>query len=136
MVSSCQRLFYQKYNINIAPKVTSKLRAKPFYEQNTLSDLLKHIKVDTKSTDTIRTIHSAKGTQFDHVLIPFDHLSDFEMYVLDAKNYIDAENEETRIYYVGFSRAVQRLFINIPELNNRTIQKLNEMNVDYEFLNI
>ena len=122
----------QKYNFQIGAKITPRLGAKSFYDKTNISDLLKYIKVDTKSDDTIRTIHSAKGTQFDHVLVHFDELKDFEKYVFEANTHLDADYDDARIYYVGFSRAVQSLFVNIPEINEGTIQKLKDMNVDYE----
>ena len=124
----------QRHNFQIGAKITPKLAAKSFYEKTNISDLLKFIKIDTKSDDTIRTIHSAKGTQFDHVLVHFDKLKDFEKYVFEANNCLDADDDAARIYYVGFSRAVQSLFINIPECNEGAIQKLQDINVDYEIL--
>lgn len=124
----------QKYNFQIGAKITSKLGAKSFYTKTKISDLLQYIKVDTKLDDTIRTIHSTKGTQFNHVLVHFDELKDFEKYVFEANNRLDADADDARIYYVGFSRAVQSLFVNIPEIHEDTILKLKNMNVDYEFL--
>ena len=124
----------QKHNFQIGAKITPKLAAKSFYENTKISDLLKFIRVDTKSDDTIRTIHSAKGTQFDHVLVHFDELKDFEKYVFEANTYLDAADDDARIYYVGFSRAVQSLFINIPNKKAETIQKIEKINLDYEIL--
>ena len=124
----------QKHNFQIGAKITPRLAAKSFYENTKISDLLKFIRVDTKSDDTIRTIHSAKGTQFDHVLVHFDELKDFEKYVFEANSHLDADDDDARIYYVGFSRAVQSLFINIPRKNADTIEKLQNINVDYEIL--
>jgi len=100
-----------RYNFQIGAKITPRLGAKPFYDITKISDLLKFIKVDTKSDNTIRTIHSAKGTQFDHVLVHFDELNDFEKYVFEANTLLDSDDDGARIYYVGFSRAVQSLFI-------------------------
>jgi ATP-dependent exoDNAse (exonuclease V) beta subunit len=61
-------------------------------------------------------------------------LRDFEKYVFEANAHLDAEDDDARIYYVGFSRAVQSLFINIPSKKADTIQKLQDMNVEYEIL--
>ena len=124
----------QKYSFQIGPKITANLGAKSFYDKTKISDLLKFIRVDTKSEDTIRTIHSAKGTQFNSVLVHFDELGDFEKYVFKANTHLDADDDNARIYYVGFSRAIRGLFINIPEINKGTIQKLKDINVDYEIL--
>ncbi|MBW1717435.1 MAG: ATP-binding domain-containing protein [Deltaproteobacteria bacterium] len=95
---------------------------------------MKFIKVDTKSEDTIRTIHSAKGTEFNNTLVHFEDLRDFEKYVFDATSLLDADEDDARIYYVGFSRAKENLFINIPEKNEDTIPRLQGINVDYEIL--
>ena len=124
----------QKHSFQIGATITPRLAAKSFYEGMTISDLLKFIKVDTKSEDSIRTIHSAKGTQFEHVLVHFDELKDFEKYVFDAHAYLYADDDDARIYYVGFSRAVKSLFINIPDKRSDTIKRLNDFNVDHEIL--
>ena len=124
----------QKHNFLIGSKITNKLGAKSFYDGTKISNLLKFIKIDTKSEDTIRTIHSAKGTQFNHVLVHFDKLGDFEKYVFEANARLNEDSDDARIYYVGFSRAVQSLFINIPNKKKDTIQKLKNINVDYEIL--
>jgi DNA helicase-2/ATP-dependent DNA helicase PcrA len=124
----------KKFNFQIGAKITPKLAAKSFYEKTKVSDLLKFIKVDTKSEDNIRTIHSAKGTQFDHVLVHFDELIDFEKYVFEANTCLEADEDDARIYYVGFSRAIRSLFVNIPETKKCTIQKLIDMNVDCEII--
>lgn len=122
-----------KYNFQIGAKLTS-TSAKVFYENTIISDLLKFIKVDTKSEDTVRTIHSAKGTEFNNTLVHFEDLRDFEKYVFNATTLLDADSDDARIYYVGFSRAKKNLFINIPEKNEDTIRRLQEINVDYEIL--
>lgn len=122
----------KKYKFQVGAKITPRLDAKSFYDKNSISDLLKFIKVDTKSEDTIRTIHSTKGTQFDHVLVHFDQLNDFEKYVFEATTRLNADEDDARIYYVGFSRAVQSLFVNIPTINEGTIEKLKDMNIDIE----
>ncbi len=122
-----------KYNFQIGAKLTS-TGAKAFYEKTIISDLLKFIKVDTKSEDTIRTIHSAKGTEFNNTLVHFEDLRDFEKYVFGATALLDADEDDARIYYVGFSRAKENLFINIPEQNEDTIPRLQGINVDYEIL--
>jgi len=123
-----------KYDFQIGAKLTNKANAKSFYETTVISDLVKFIKVDTKSEDTIRTIHSAKGTEFNNTLVHFEDLRDFEKYVFDATSLLDADEDDARIYYVGFSRAKENLFINIPEKNEDTIPRLQGINVDYEIL--
>lgn len=123
-----------KYDFQIEAKLTNRANAKTFYDNAVISDLLRFIKVDTKSEDTIRTIHSAKGTEFNNTLVHFEDLGDFEKYVFDATARLDADSDDARIYYVGFSRAKENLFINIPEKNEDTIPRLQRINVDYEIL--
>lgn len=123
-----------KHNFQIEARLTNRGSAKAFYESRIISDLLNFIKVDTKSEDTIRTIHSAKGTEFDNTLVHFEELRNFEKFVFDATSQLDADEDDARIYYVAFSRAKKNLFINIPGINEDTIPRLQGINVDYEIL--
>jgi DNA helicase-2/ATP-dependent DNA helicase PcrA len=122
------------YKFQIGSRITGG-NTKSFYESISISDLLMHIRVDTKSEDTIRTIHSAKGTEFECTLVHFEELRDFENYVFDAPNRLDLDEDDARIYYVGFSRAKRNLFINIPEINGNIISKIEKLNIEHEILN-
>lgn len=127
-------IIQDKHSYPVGAKLTNRASAKTFYDNIIVSDLLKFIKVDTRSDDTIRTIHSAKGTQFDNTLVHFDSLNEFDKYVFDAATLLDADEDDARIYYVGFSRARQNLFINIPEKNDEIIEKIQGIGVDYKCL--
>lgn len=59
-----------------------------------------------------RTIHKAKGDDFNSVLVIAP--SERELKFLLNPNIKDEEN---RVYYVALSRAIQNLFINVPELS-------------------
>ncbi|EOP02078.1 hypothetical protein ICS_05712 [Bacillus cereus BAG2O-3] len=76
-----------------------------------------------------RTIHKSKGDEFQNVLLITDTIE-----FLTNANL--AEDEEQRIYYVGISRAMDRLFIVTPKLlkANRVIieSKLNFQIIDLE----
>ncbi|WP_319526164.1 ATP-dependent helicase [uncultured Desulfosarcina sp.] len=122
------------YKLKIGAKLTNRASAKSFYESTLISDILRFIKVDTKSEDTIRTIHSSKGTQFDNILVHFENLRDFEKYVFEAKDRLESDEDDARIYYVGFSRAKETLFINIPEINNSSITKIQNFKIEYKIL--
>jgi len=68
-----------------------------------------------------RTIHKAKGEEFDTVLVVVDNDStgNFDERV-NLKFILDADlenNEEHRIMYVALSRAQNNLIINIPSLS-------------------
>lgn len=105
--------------------------AKTFYERHTIDELLPFVKVDTKSNDLIRTIHSTKGTEFENVLIHFESSIDFRNYILNCSNYIDTTDDDSRIYYVGCSRAMAKLYINIPDSTQDDLEKIEEMNATY-----
>ena len=124
-------IIQNKHSFQVGAKLTKRASAKTFYDNTIVSDLLKFIKVDTRSDDTIRTIHSAKGTQFDNTLVHFDSLNEFDKYVFDAATLLDDDEDDARIYYVGFSRARQNLFINIPEKNDDIIGKIQGIGIDY-----
>ncbi|MDA3859698.1 MAG: ATP-dependent helicase [Melioribacteraceae bacterium] len=127
----------KKTSIESAFEIGPALRAghaKTFYDSHTLNDILPYIKVDTKSEDLVRTIHSAKGTEFKNSLVHFESTSDFRKYILDGSNYIDTVEDDGRIYYVGCSRAMEKLFINIPEATQEDIDMIIEMNMVYETL--
>lgn len=82
--------------------------AKDFYNRN----LYKHIAICINYKDDIshhRTIHKAKGDEFENVLL----ISKSSESLISP----DLENEEEhRIYYVGMSRAISLLFIVVPKL--------------------
>lgn len=121
------------YNFNVGSGFRAG-SAKAFYESHTINDLLPHIKVDTKSEDKIRTIHSAKGTEFKNTLVHFETVPDFRNYILNGANNIDSEDDACRIYYVGCSRAKENLFINIPEASQEVLDSIVAMNLNYETL--
>lgn len=118
-----------EYGFNIGSNL-SQGNAKTFYENHSLNEILPYVKVDTKSDDKVRTIHSAKGTEFENTLVHFEAINEFRNYVLDGQNHIDDAEDDCRIYYVGCSRAKDRLFISIPEINQDDIERIQEMNME------
>jgi DNA helicase II / ATP-dependent DNA helicase PcrA len=109
-----------KNNIRIAAKYKTG-NAKEFSEKYTLADLVPYIKVESNQKETIRTIHSAKGTEFECVLIYVPEEGDFRRWIVDCANQVrNLKQEEARIYYVAISRAKKYLFINIPELKDES----------------
>jgi DNA helicase-2/ATP-dependent DNA helicase PcrA len=105
-----------EHNIKIAANYRNG-RAKDFSEEHTLTDLIPYIRTETNKNEMIRTIHSAKGVEFDSILLVLDEERKFQKWIVDCNNQIENEKEdEARIYYVGMSRAKKTLFINIPEL--------------------
>lgn len=96
-------------NTNLGMATFRNGKAKTFYDTYTYDEMA--ICVNTFDTiSTHKTIHKAKGDEFDNVFI----------ILKDGKYLIepDLNLEEHRVLYVGISRARNNLFINIPTLNN------------------
>ena len=72
-----------------------------------------------------RTIHGAKGDEFDNVLLVLRKETSLE-FLLNP----DLNNERHRTYYVAVSRARNRLFINTPNLSPENQRKLSSINFD------
>lgn len=92
--------------------------AQDFYNEN----LYKHLSICINFKEDIshhRTIHKAKGDEFENViLIPSS---------LDFLLNPNLENdEEHRVYYVGLSRAICRLFIIVPKINKKDLEIIEE----------
>jgi len=105
---------------------------KIFYENTSLNQIIPHVKVDTKTYDLVRTIHSAKGTEFKNTLVHFESTDDFRKYIINSSKYINMENDDGRIYYVGCSRAMEKLYINIPEATKEDVKLIEDMNMFHE----
>lgn len=121
------------FNFTIEAKLSSGKGAN-YYSKYSFNDILPEVKVDTKTEDLVRTIHSTKGTEFNNILIHFDKKKDFEIYILNSHNHINAESDDCRIYYVGCSRAMQSLFLNIPDMEDLDSDRLREMGFEIENL--
>jgi DNA helicase-2/ATP-dependent DNA helicase PcrA len=95
--------------------------AKTFYQEHTYNSV--SLSVNIKDDNSIhRTIHKAKGSEFDNVLLVLnkrDRNNNFleteELGCLIAPDLTN--NEEHRIRYVAMSRAENNLFINIPRIS-------------------
>lgn len=76
-----------------------------------LNDLYQSLEVQDDASG-IKTIHKAKGTEYDSVLVIFDEISDLEKHLY--KPNINSEKDDCRILYVALSRAKNRLFLGVP----------------------
>jgi DNA helicase-2/ATP-dependent DNA helicase PcrA len=111
-------------------------RAKSFYDQYKVKDAL--VEIERSEPNKIaQTIHQSKGLEYESVFLLLGNVSNPEEFneeeelgFLIEPNLED--NEEHRIRYVGTSRAVQNLFINIPSLTSSTEEKLKKLNFSVE----
>lgn len=85
--------------------------AKIFYDSYRFSDMAGQVQSDDKADN--RTIHKSKGDEFENVLV---FLGEEQIGILTEPNIF--EQEEQRIIYVAFSRARDKLFINVPTLSD------------------
>lgn len=125
---------------SIYPKTLSTFRAgaiKTFYESHTYESLA--ICVNLKEDNTHhRTIHKAKGAEFDNVLLILDKRNSTGVFQeTDDLGFLiapDLQNdEEHRVRYVGVSRARENLYINIPSLSAASNTRLTALGFNIVF---
>lgn len=76
-----------------------------------------------------RTIHKSKGDEFNSVLliIPSEGDKFNENKKLEFLLSPSIDKEENRVYYVALSRAIENLFINIPQLSESNKEKMKKI---------
>lgn len=104
-----------------------KSRFKDFSETILISELLNNIILPEERTSKIRTIHKAKGAEFESVLLYLTDLSDVEKII---KPQIESEkSDDSRILYVALSRAEDFLCIACPPLGSEMKKELDAINI-------
>lgn len=107
--------FYNEFiygNYGVASKITSG-RAKTYYENLMYYQVAATVRVNDDNVTLHRTIHSSKGDQFCNVLTILPSEDDLD-FIINP----NIQNEVHRVYYVSLSRAIQKLFINVPTLSD------------------
>lgn len=92
-------------------KITGKT-IKDFYVNHTYADAALGVKYGD-SNDKHKTIHKSKGEEYDNVFVILKEENDIEFLLSPNLN----GNYVHRVYYVAASRAIKRLFINVPTLS-------------------
>ncbi len=90
-----------------------------FYESHTYADAAVGVKYGD-SNDKHKTIHKSKGEEYDNVFVVLKEEKDLEFLLSPDLN----GNNAHRVYYVAASRAINRLFINVPTLNEENRIKI------------
>ena len=70
---------------------------------------MKGADADTKH----KTIHKSKGDEFDNVFVVLNEEKDLAFMLAPQLD----DEVALRVYYVGISRAIQRLYVNTPTLS-------------------
>jgi DNA helicase-2/ATP-dependent DNA helicase PcrA len=89
--------------------------AKTFYEGHTYLQLSLCVKI-IEDASLHKTIHKAKGGEFDNVLLILLEEDDLAFLLNPALTATNKAAENQRINYVAVSRAKKRLFISVPSL--------------------
>ncbi|WP_304522574.1 UvrD-helicase domain-containing protein [Bacteroides acidifaciens] len=84
---------------------------KNFYMSHLYIDMALGVKISDCKT-THKTIHKSKGEEYDNVMVIINNPKDIEVLLNPNLN----DNPTHRVYYVGMSRAKERLFINVEEM--------------------
>jgi len=117
-----------EYSIKVGARITSG-KIKTFAESRKCKELSQCLKLkDDKSN--VRTIHKAKGGEYDTVVVGFEDEGDLKHIISPDIDY--DKNDECRIYYVALSRAKQYLYICSPTLSTQDREALLSLNISIE----
>jgi DNA helicase-2/ATP-dependent DNA helicase PcrA len=124
-------------SIGCTLKPVTRGKVKDFYQNHTYSQLSLCVTI-TENSSNHRTIHKAKGAEFQNVMLILDSRDEQgrfkEQKDLGFLLQSDLEDEEHRIKYVAISRARERLFINVPSLSPESKELIE--NVGLEIYNV
>ncbi|RST72491.1 ATP-dependent helicase [Siminovitchia acidinfaciens] len=99
---------------------------KTLSEQISIQELIENLILPEEKSTDIRTIHKAKGAEFESVLLYLDDVEEIENIIHPE---INSENDDTRIYYVALSRARDLLCLAGPPLTKVNKEKISEFNI-------
>lgn len=100
-------------------------KAKTFYDAHTYQELALCVGI-VEDDGVQRTIHKAKGDEFDNVMVMVGDDNDLSFLL---KPNIDRD-EAHRVYYVAMSRAVRKLFVSVANLSKKDAATLKNMGFD------
>jgi DNA helicase-2/ATP-dependent DNA helicase PcrA len=104
-------------------------KIKDFYSSYTYFDISLFVKIK-EDKNISKTIHKAKGDEFDNVLLLIPLKDKF----VEENEYSfllnpNLELEEHRIYYVAMSRARENLYISLPKLSSSNRKKIKNFEI-------
>lgn len=106
-------------------KIKQNSNIQKFYTLHTYRELSQCIGL-LEDASAQRTVHKAKGDEFDNVLVVFTEEKALNFLLAsDIRN-----NESDRVYYVAMSRARNRLFLTVPSLSQQVRNKLKGLPID------
>lgn len=128
--------FYNKYiygHYGIKGKISGG-NIGEFYERMFYKEIATNVNI-TDDQSKYKTIHKSKGDEFDNVLviIPKDKKSKVDEY-LQFLTSPNMDEEDHRVYYVALSRAKEKLYINVPDISEKQLEKLKHLNINCIYL--
>ena len=104
-------------------------KANNYYEHLTYNKVACVITIDDDDSK-FRTIHKSKGDEFKNVLLLMQPKENYnEETELAFLINPDMNNENHRVYYVALSRAMENLFIAVPQLSVDNRKKLKNFDI-------
>ncbi len=123
--------FYNNYlydNPRVKPEIT-RGNINKYYESLEYRKIAVSVRIN--NDDSLhRTIHKSKGDEFNSVLLVIPPGENLE-FLLNP----DINRERHRLYYVALSRAIENLFINVPQLSEDNKKKLEDIRFEVVELN-
>lgn len=102
-------------------------KIKEFSDETLILELLNNLVLSEERSTSVRTIHKAKGAEFESVLLYLNNQSDLDMII---NPQIESEkSDDTRILYVALSRAEDLLCIACPPLENDIKTRVIDLNI-------
>lgn len=98
-------------------------KAKEFYDKTQYQNLAVCINSPELTCTKDKTIHRAKGDEYDNVMVILDD-EEKSLDFLLKPNLIGSRDDYQRVYYVACSRAKDRLAISVPKLPDGAEEKL------------
>lgn len=113
------RFVKTELNIQIASPNKNNLK---FYKEHYYWDLACYVSISDNTVNN-KTVHKAKGDEFENVLLVLEKEEDISFLLkpdLEHKNH-------HRVFYVGISRAEKKLFISVPNITEQQEMDLSKL---------
>ncbi len=145
--SLCSKPFLETYNqlgepvAELLPgtilKRITKGKIQDYAQKFTLQQLLDTVNMVDDTRDA-KTIHKAKGAEFETVLLCLPDEEDVDkIFMPEAKQQENAaELEEQRIAYVGISRARDNLYISVPTLSSERKKAIEDKKLPIQIVDL
>jgi DNA helicase-2/ATP-dependent DNA helicase PcrA len=124
------RTLTEFYSNHVDEKIFSKSKItkgkpKEYYDSKTYAELALAVRINDDDSDH-RTIHKAKGDENNSVMVIVPETEDMNK-ALDFILNPDITKEINRVFYVALSRAMDKLFISVPNMEDKIKIRLTQV---------